>query len=33
MYNFKEVEEKWEKRWDEEKSFKAIMTNKGRKYG
>ena len=24
MYNFKEVEEKWEKRWDEEKSFKAI---------
>lgn len=24
MYNFKEVEEKWEKRWEEEKSFKAI---------
>jgi len=24
MYNFKEVEEKWEKRWDEEKSFRAI---------
>lgn len=24
MYNFKEVEEKWEKRWDEEKSLKAI---------
>ena len=24
MYNFKEVEEKWENRWDEEKSFKAI---------
>ena len=24
MYNFKEVEEKWEKRWDEGKSFKAI---------
>lgn len=24
MYNFKEVEEKWEKRWEEERSFKAI---------
>ena len=24
MYNFKEIEEKWEKRWEEEKSFKAI---------
>ncbi len=24
MYNFEEVEEKWEKRWEEEKSFKAI---------
>lgn len=24
MYNFKEVEEKWEKIWEEEKSFKAI---------
>ena len=24
MYNFKEVEEKWQKRWYEEKTFKAI---------
>lgn len=24
MYNFKDIEEKWEKRWEDEKSFKAI---------
>ena len=24
QYNFKEVEEKWQKRWYEEKSFKAV---------
>lgn len=24
MYNFKEIEEKWQKRWEEEKCFQAI---------
>ena len=24
MYNFKEIEEKWQKKWQEEKTFKAI---------
>ena len=24
MYNFKEIESKWQKKWDEEKPYKAI---------
>ena len=28
MYNFKEVEKKWQKYWDDHKSFKAITGEK-----
>ena len=24
MYNFKAVEKKWQKRWDDEETFKAV---------
>ena len=34
MYNFKAVEKKWQKRWDDEETFKAVTgENKPKWYG
>ena len=32
MYNFKEVEKKWQKYWEENETFKAITGDKKEKY-
>ena len=32
MYNFKAVEKKWQKRWDDEQTFKAVTGEKKPKW-
>ena len=32
FYNFKEIEEKWQKKWDKEKTFRALPESNQKKY-